>query len=92
MDRESDIVIHFRDGSWGLIEVKLGDQEQINDGAANLLKIAKDIDEEKNWQTGIFNDNHEKLSRHQKRRWGLRNSSCLFKTVIKKHHVKFLNL
>ena len=37
----------FRDGSWGLIEVKLGDQEQINEGAANLLKIAKDIDEEK---------------------------------------------
>ena len=54
LDRESDIVIHFRDGSWGLIEVKLGDQEQINDGAANLLKIAKDIDEEKTGKPAFF--------------------------------------
>lgn len=46
-DREADIVIHFRDGSWGLIEVKLGDQEQIDEGANNLIKIAEDIDEEK---------------------------------------------
>lgn len=47
LDRESDIVIYFRDGSWALVEVKLGDQEQIDEGATNLLKIAKDIDEEK---------------------------------------------
>ena len=46
-DREADAVIHFRDGSWALIEVKLGDQKDVDDGASNLLKIAKDIDEEK---------------------------------------------
>ena len=46
-DRESDIVIHFRDGSWALIEVKLGNQEEIDEGANNLIKIAQDIDEEK---------------------------------------------
>lgn len=46
-DREADIVIHFRDGSWALVEVKLGDQEEIDKGANNLLRIAADIDEEK---------------------------------------------
>ena len=46
-DREADAVIHFRDGSWALIEVKLGDQKDVDDGASNLLKIAEDIDEEK---------------------------------------------
>jgi predicted AAA+ superfamily ATPase len=46
-DREADAVIHFRDGSWALIEVKLGDQKDVDDGANNLLKIAKDIDTDK---------------------------------------------
>jgi predicted AAA+ superfamily ATPase len=46
-DRESDAVIYFRDGSWALIEVKLGDKSDIDKGAKNLLKIAADIDTEK---------------------------------------------
>ena len=46
-DRESDAVIYFRDGSWALIEVKLGDKSDIDKGAKNLLNIAADIDTEK---------------------------------------------
>jgi predicted AAA+ superfamily ATPase len=46
-DRESDAVIYFRDGSWALIEVKLGDKSDIDKGAKNLLKIAADIDTDK---------------------------------------------
>jgi len=43
-DREADIVIYFRDGTWALGEVKLGDREEIDEAANNLLKIAADID------------------------------------------------
>ena len=46
-DREADAVIQFRDGSWALIEVKMTEQEDIDKAAEKLLKIAKDIDEEK---------------------------------------------
>ncbi len=46
-DREADAVIQFRDGSWALIEVKLGDQEDIDLAATKLIKLANDIDEEK---------------------------------------------
>lgn len=45
--READAVIHFRDGSWALIEVKLGGNEEIESAAKKLLEIAKDIDQEK---------------------------------------------
>ena len=44
-DREADAVIQFRDGSWALIEVKLGDREEIDSAAAKLIKLADDIDE-----------------------------------------------
>jgi len=30
LDREADAVIQFADGSWALVEVKLGDAEEIN--------------------------------------------------------------
>ena len=46
-DREADAVIQFRDGSWALIEVKLTDQEDVDAAAEKLIKISKDIDEEK---------------------------------------------
>lgn len=46
-DREADAVIYFRDGERALIEVKLGDSKDIDEGAKNLLKIANDIDVEK---------------------------------------------
>ena len=45
--RESDAVIQFRDGSWALIEVKLGDKEDIDLAAKKLINISKDIDVEK---------------------------------------------
>lgn len=44
-DREADAVIQFRDGSWALIEVKLGDREEIDSAALKLRKLADDIDE-----------------------------------------------
>lgn len=46
-DREADAVIQFRDGDWALIEVKLGDQEDIDLAAKKLIKLSNDIDEEK---------------------------------------------
>lgn len=45
--READAVIQFNDGSWALIEVKLGDEDDINQAAMNLINIANDIDYEK---------------------------------------------
>ncbi|MDE6660417.1 MAG: DUF4143 domain-containing protein [Anaeroplasmataceae bacterium] len=45
--READAVIQFNDGSWALIEVKLGGEDDILEASNNLLKIASDIDIEK---------------------------------------------
>ena len=45
--READAVIQFNDGSWALIEVKLGGEDDIKQAAENLIKIANDIDYEK---------------------------------------------
>ncbi|KAB8288239.1 ATP-binding protein [Bifidobacterium avesanii] len=41
---ECDAVIHLRDGRYGLIEVKLGGDRLIEEGAANLRKLAQRID------------------------------------------------
>ena len=45
--READAVIQFNDGSWALIEVKLGNEDDINKASENLIRIASDIDQEK---------------------------------------------
>ncbi len=45
--READAVLQFADGSWALIEVKLGGEDDIRKAADNLLKIADDIDRER---------------------------------------------
>lgn len=50
--REVDIVLQFRDGSWSLIEVKLGNDNDIEDAAKHLITIASDIDTKK---TGNLN-------------------------------------
>ena len=42
--READAVIQFNDGSWALVEVKLGGENDIQEAAGNLLRIAEDID------------------------------------------------
>lgn len=47
LDREADAVIQFRDGSWALVEVKLGNQEDVDIAASKLIKLAKDIDAKK---------------------------------------------
>ena len=44
---ECDAVIHFRNGKYGLIEIKLGGDKLIEEGVKNLLKLNKTIDTEK---------------------------------------------
>lgn len=41
---ECDAVLHLRNGSYGLIEVKLGGDKLIEDGAQNLLTLSTKID------------------------------------------------
>ena len=41
---ECDAVVHLRNGSYGLIEVKLGGDDLINDGVATLKALADKID------------------------------------------------
>lgn len=41
---ECDAVVHLRNGSYGLIEIKLGGSEAIESGAATLKKLASLID------------------------------------------------
>ena len=44
---ECDTVLHRRNGSYALLEVKLGGEDRINEGAANLLALANIIDRNK---------------------------------------------
>ena len=44
---ECDTVLHRRNGSYALMEVKLGGEDNINEGAANMLKLAANIDTDK---------------------------------------------
>ena len=44
---ECDAVIHLRNGSYGLVEVTLGGDQSINEGAESLLKLTSKIDTEK---------------------------------------------
>lgn len=41
---ECDAVIHLRNGAYGLIEVKLGGDKLIEEGAENLKKLRDKID------------------------------------------------
>ena len=41
---ECDAVVHLRNGQYGLIEIKLGGQSLINDGATTLNALASQID------------------------------------------------
>ena len=45
--READAVIVFNDGTWALVEVKLGGEQDIKKAADNLIKIADDIDQKR---------------------------------------------
>ncbi|MEE3487265.1 MAG: DUF4143 domain-containing protein [Bulleidia sp.] len=44
---ECDAVLHRRNGTYGLIEIKLGGDKLIKEGAENLLKLAEKIDTDK---------------------------------------------
>lgn len=44
---EADAVIHLNDGRWGLIEIKLGGEALINQGARTLQLLKNKIDQEK---------------------------------------------
>ena len=44
---ECDTVLHRRNGSYALLEVKLGGEERINDGAASMIELANTIDTDK---------------------------------------------
>lgn len=41
---ECDTVVHLRNGDYGLIEIKIGGDKLIDEGAANLKKLAAKID------------------------------------------------
>lgn len=43
-DLECDAVIHLRDGRYGLVEIKLGGNKQIEDGVKTLTKLAGQLD------------------------------------------------
>lgn len=44
---ECDTVLHRRNGSYALMEVKLGGEQNIEEGARSLLSLAKNIDTDK---------------------------------------------
>ena len=44
---ECDTVLHRRDGSYALLEVKLGGEEHINNGAASMIELSNNIDTDK---------------------------------------------
>lgn len=44
---ECDTVVHLRNGNYGLIEIKIGGDRLIEEGAANLKKLSQKIDTEK---------------------------------------------
>lgn len=41
-DLECDAVVHLRDGSYGLVEIKLGGDRLVEEGANNLIKLEKE--------------------------------------------------
>lgn len=44
---ECDTVLHRRNGSYAVLEVKLGGKDLIDEGAANLIKLSRNIDTDK---------------------------------------------
>lgn len=44
---ECDAVVHLRNGQYGLVEIKIGGDKLIEEGAANLLKLRDKIDIDK---------------------------------------------
>ena len=51
---ECDSVLHLRNGHYGLIEIKLGGEALINEGASNLNLLAKKIDTGKMYEPSFL--------------------------------------
>ena len=51
---ECDAVLHLRNGHYGLIEVKIGGEKWIEQGAKNLLSLSKIIDTEKMYELSFM--------------------------------------
>lgn len=43
--READLVLQFPDVRWALTEVKMREQEVVDEAARNLIRLSEDIDE-----------------------------------------------
>ena len=43
---ECDAVLHLRNGKWASIEIKLGGEKLIEEGAASLIKLKKTVNED----------------------------------------------
>ena len=51
---ECDSVIHLEDGRWGAIEIKLGGDKLIEDGAKSLLTLKSKIEEKSDEKAPSF--------------------------------------
>ena len=51
---ECDAVIHLEDGRWGAIEIKLGGDNLIEEGAASLKTLKKKIEEKSEEKSPAF--------------------------------------
>jgi len=51
---ECDSVLHFRDGRWGLCEIKLGGSKLIEEGAHNLLTLKRKLEKKSNEKSPSF--------------------------------------
>ena len=52
---ECDAVIHLRNGAYGLVEIKIGGETLINEGAATLKALAAKIDTTRMKAPSIYN-------------------------------------
>lgn len=44
---EADVIVRLKDGRWGAVEVKLGGTSRIEEGAENLKRLARKVDQKK---------------------------------------------
>ena len=51
---ECDAVVHLEDGRWGAIEIKLGGDELIEEGARSLKTLKKKIEEKSDEKSPSF--------------------------------------
>ncbi len=80
---ECDAVVHLRNGKYGLVEVKLGGDKLINEGAANLLTLAGKINTEKMNEPSLHDGTHgNRRFCLSKKRWCICGSYWLSERLI----------